>query len=161
MEKKIFSPLLLGSVFIISACSEPNNSPTNKQPQSKVTSLPTSKATRWYNQQQVNAGEKNYQIHCASCHKPDASGTTPWDQADANGKYPPPPLDGSAHTWHHHLKGLRRTVRMGGAVMGGSMPGFANKLSSQEIDEVLAWVQSHWSDKIYASWKVRDDQAKK
>jgi mono/diheme cytochrome c family protein len=36
------------------------------------------------------------------------------------------------------------------------MPGFADKLSPQQIDQILAWVQSHWSDKIYAIWHERD-----
>jgi len=36
------------------------------------------------------------------------------------------------------------------------MPAFADKLSAQEVDAILAWVQSHWSDKIYAIWHERD-----
>lgn len=36
------------------------------------------------------------------------------------------------------------------------MPAFADKLSPQEIDAILAWAQSHWSDKIYAIWRERD-----
>jgi len=36
--------------------------------------------------------------------------------------------------------------------MGGVMPGFKDKLNDKEIDFVLAWIQSHWSDKIYEEW---------
>ncbi|MES9921820.1 MAG: cytochrome c [Candidatus Thiodiazotropha sp.] len=48
-------------------------------------------AERWYNSQQVVKGGKLYQQFCAECHKPDASGTTNWQQLDEKGNYPPPP----------------------------------------------------------------------
>ena len=41
------------------------------------------------------------------------------------------------------------------------MQGFSETLSAQEIDAILAWVQPHWSDEIYAKWSelnVRVDQ---
>lgn len=116
---------------------------------------------RWYNEAQVKRGNEIYQANCASCHKPDASGTTNWRQRDANGKYPPPPLNGTAHTWHHPLKILRRVVNKGGIPLGGMMPSFEGQLNAQEIDDVLAWVQSHWSDEIYALWSERDAESSK
>ena len=79
----------------------------------------------------------------------------------ADNKYPPPPLNGTAHTWHHPLNVLRRTVRKGGVSLGGSMPGFVDKLSNREIDTILAWIQSHWSDRIYRIWDKRNRQASK
>ncbi|MES9921821.1 MAG: hypothetical protein ABW161_16470 [Candidatus Thiodiazotropha sp.] len=39
------------------------------------------------------------------------------------------------------------------------MPGFGEKLKPQQIDEILAWVQSNWTDEIYAIWYERDQQA--
>ncbi|MEW8432079.1 MAG: cytochrome c, partial [Candidatus Thiodiazotropha sp.] len=118
-------------------------------------------AERWYASQQVARGGKLYQQFCAECHKPDASGTTNWQQLDAKGNYPPPPLNGTAHTWHHPLSALRRTVIFGGVRLGGTMPGFGDKLQPQQIDDILAWVQSNWSDEIYAVWYQRDQQARK
>ena len=32
------------------------------------------------------------------------------------------------------------------------MPGFADTLNAKQIDAILAWVQSHWSEAIYVSW---------
>ncbi|MEN8180389.1 MAG: cytochrome c [Pseudomonadota bacterium] len=116
---------------------------------------------RWYNQAQVARGDNLFQLNCAVCHKPDASGTPTWRERDANGVLPPPPLNGTAHAWHHPLSVLRRTVRLGGVPLGGTMPGFAEKLNPEEIDAVLAWVQSHWSDEIYRVWHERNEQASK
>lgn len=111
---------------------------------------------RWYAQEQVAAGALLYRENCASCHKENAEGTPDWKTPDVNGKLPPPPLNGTAHAWHHPLEVLRTVVRRGGAPVGGSMPAFADKLDQAQIDAILAWVQSHWSDEIYAIWKERD-----
>jgi len=115
---------------------------------------------RWYSEQQVAAGALLYRENCATCHKENAEGTPDWRKRDANGKLPPPPLNGTAHAWHHPLDILRTVVKQGGAPVGGSMPAFAGKLDQQQIDAILAWVQSHWSDKIYAIWHERDMAAR-
>ncbi len=110
---------------------------------------------RWYSAQQVAQGEGLYQTHCASCHGPEAASTPQWREVDENGKYPPPPLDGSAHTWHHPLNMLRQTIQQGGIPLGGQMPPFRDLFTNEEIDAVLAWIQSHWSNKIYNIWAER------
>ena len=82
---------------------------------------------RWYAQEQVAAGALLYRENCASCHKENAEGTPDWKTPDVNGKLPPPPLNGTAHAWHHPLEVLRTVVTRGGAPVGGSMPAFADK----------------------------------
>ncbi len=116
---------------------------------------------RWYSTAQVQRGGVLFQANCASCHMPDASGTPNWNEPNSEGKYPPPPLNGTAHTWHHPLSVLRRTIRVGGVPLGGTMPGFSNKLNSVQINDIIAWVQSHWSDRIYGIWHERDSQARR
>ncbi len=114
---------------------------------------------RWYSEAQVARGEKVYRENCAGCHGSDASGDPNWRQPNSDGKFPPPPLNGTAHTWHHPKNMLRMTIRRGGVPLGGSMPPFGDKLSREEIDAVIAWVQSHWSDEIYSAWARRNAQA--
>ena len=46
-------------------------------------------------------------------------------------------------------------MRNGGAPVGGWMPAFGATLSDEEIDAVLAYVQSLWSDEIYRAWLGR------
>ncbi|MEW8658233.1 MAG: cytochrome c [Candidatus Thiodiazotropha endolucinida] len=150
----IFFLLTMG----LAGCSDQKNA-TAVSSSHPEPALPTTQSERWYTQTQVARGQDLYQTHCAECHKPDASGTTEWRTLDVNGKLPPPPLNGTAHTWHHPLSVLRRTVRLGGVPLGGSMPGFSDKLSAEQIDDILAWVQTHWSDEIYQIWHERDTQA--
>jgi mono/diheme cytochrome c family protein len=137
------------------ACEQSQQDPKAR---STDTAAPAGAAvfTRWYSREQVAAGAALYSANCASCHKANAEGTPDWKKRDANGRLPPPPLDGTAHAWHHSLDVLRGVVRRGGIPIGGSMPGFAEKLSPEQIDAILAWVQSHWSDEVYSIWRRRD-----
>jgi mono/diheme cytochrome c family protein len=123
-----------------------------------LVSLNANAVDRWFNQGVVNYGSRLFQQNCASCHGADAEGSSDWKQADANGNYPPPPLDGSAHAWHHSIPGLVRTIKQGGIKLGGVMPPFADKLSDQDVLAVIAYFQSKWPDKIYAGWHQRNMQ---
>ena len=107
---------------------------------------------RWYTQAQVAAGEPLYQTYCAVCHAADGSATADWRTLDENGNYPPPPLNGTAHTWHHPLDMLSSTIADGGAAFGGVMPGFAAILDEDDRLAIIAWFQSLWSDDIYRRW---------
>jgi len=110
---------------------------------------------RWYSPQQVDSGNSVFQKNCASCHGQNAASIANWKQTDANGNYPPPPLNGSAHAWHHDLPLLQRTVREGGQKLGGLMPPFEKVLTPAQIDTAIAYFQSKWSDDIYAKWAGR------
>ena len=109
----------------------------------------------WFNQQQVEQGEQLFKQNCASCHGQNAEETLDWKKTDVNGQYPPPPLNGTAHAWHHGLDLLQRTVREGGQKLGGLMPPFEDKLSAEQIDMVIAYFQSKWPDDIYQKWAGR------
>jgi len=107
---------------------------------------------RWYTTAQVAAGEPLYQSYCAACHASDGSATDDWRTPGADGNYPPPPLNGTAHTWHHPLEVLDDTIINGGIAFGGVMPGFGEALGEEDRYAIIAWFQSLWSEDIYASW---------
>ncbi len=140
---------MLFSLFVLSGCV---NSSGKTESMPETTETNTVKVVRWYTQAQQKNGFAIYQRYCLECHKENATGAKNWTDKDENGFYPPPALNGHGHTYHHKLDNLRRSVREGGIAKGGAMPGFTGKLSPQEIDEVLAWVQSLWSDDIYTAW---------
>ena len=107
---------------------------------------------RWYTLAQVNQGNSLFTMHCAECHGKFGESIPQWNQPDADGYYPPPPLNGTGHTWHHELALLRRIIREGGFKTGGRMPAFSEKLSNAEIDSLIAGFQSRWPDDIYRKW---------
>ncbi|MCG8427526.1 MAG: c-type cytochrome [Chromatiales bacterium] len=111
-----------------------------------------SEEVRWYSSEQVETGRELFSIHCSSCHGKRAEGTRNWRQRLEDGSLPPPPLNGTAHSWHHQLPVLRKAINEGGQSFGGKMPGFKDKLSAKQVDAVIAWFQSLWSDEIYAMW---------
>ena len=115
---------------------------------------------RWYTAAQVESGESLYQLHCAVCHAADGSATAQWRTPDAAGNYPPPPLDGTAHTWHHPIEVLESTIANGGIVFGGVMPGFAAALDEEKRLAIIAWFQSLWSDDIYERWQAIDERSR-
>lgn len=120
--------------------------------------IPTEQRTRDF--AKYTLGGKLFQRHCAVCHGVSAEGHPQWQTPDSNGNYPPPPLNGSAHAWHHPKKVLMETVRDGTAKLGGKMPAWSTVLSDQEIDAIIYWFQAYWPDDIYAAWLDMDRLSK-
>lgn len=100
---------------------------------------------------QVKLGEQVYRQHCATCHGVLAQGTENWRHTDAEGKYPPPPLNGTAHAWHHPTEVLKEVI-LDGSMGDGNMPAWRGKLTEQQVDAVIAWLQSLWPDEVYSVW---------
>jgi mono/diheme cytochrome c family protein len=136
--------VLLAALAVISACESEQNTET-------------AIAGRWYTASQVSNGEVLFDTHCASCHGPRASGLADdWRKIDSEGNYPPPPLNGTAHAWHHPLVMLEKTLAEGGVEYGGLMPGFSASLTRSERLAIIAYFQSLWSAEIYAKWEAID-----
>ena len=103
---------------------------------------------------QIAAGKLVYQDNCIACHGVKARGVMKeWYKPGADGRYPAPPLNGSAHTWLHDRKTLMRTINNGGVPFGGTMPSFKKKLTQAEKTAVLAYIQSLWPKEISETWR--------
>lgn len=111
---------------------------------------------RWYSHEQTGAGAPLFALHCAACHGSGAEGAEEWYRRLPDGRWPPPPLNGTGHAWHHPLWQLRQQIREGSNPEHGDMPSFSGILSEREIDTVIAWFQNHWPDEVYAAWLVYD-----
>tara|TARA_R110001592_G_scaffold200585_1_gene449449 strand:+ start:1607 stop:2053 length:447 start_codon:yes stop_codon:yes gene_type:complete len=109
---------------------------------------------RWYNNSQVELGKSVYNVNCIRCHLENAQGTFSWKKALEDGSYPPPPLNGTAHAWHHSAEVLLAVINEGGILNGGKMPAFKNTLSQEQQIAVIAYIQSFWPDNIYNKWEA-------
>lgn len=118
----------------------------------QLTLEPKHTTQRWYFAEQAERGAIIFASHCAVCHGRQAESTPHWKTPTDSGHYPPPPLNGSAHAWHHPLSILGRTIYNGGAPVGGLMPPFKDKLSESDIIDVIAHFQSYWDQSIYERW---------
>lgn len=103
-------------------------------------------------------GQRLYRQHCAQCHGKHAEGDANWRQRDAEGAFPPPPLNGTGHTWHHPKHVLVEIIKNGTAASGGKMPAWKDKLSDAEIHAILSWISAQWPDEIYQAWYTNQQQ---
>lgn len=110
--------------------------------------------------QQLKRGRQLYLQNCMVCHGFNGEGATDWSRRDAQGKWPAPPLNGTGHTWHHPKPALIYTIKNGTQRIGGNMPPWKDKLSAQDIEDIIAWFQSQWPDDIYAAWQRIDQEAR-
>lgn len=101
---------------------------------------------------QLALGRKLYLAHCKECHGENAEGHPSWRMQGPDGKYPPPPLDGSGHAWHHPNAVLIDVIKHGSPGGMGNMPGWQDKLSDKEITAVIDWFKSLWSEQAYEVW---------
>jgi mono/diheme cytochrome c family protein len=79
-------------------------------------------------------GETMYQGSCATCHGVDGEGAV-------QPGIPAPPLDGSAHSWHHSDSQIIGLMRDGGA----QMPAVGAGWSDAEVEAVIAYVKTRWA----------------
>ena len=118
-------------------------------------------AERWYDQSRIESGRVVYAEHCARCHGAHGEATPDWRTREADGTFPPPPLNGTAHTWHHPFQVLARQIKFGAPGGTGKMPTFQGVLTDEEIINVIAWFQSLWPEEIYRQWWAIQERASK
>ncbi len=78
-----------------------------------------------------------------------------WNVKDDISNYPVPPLNGTAHTWHHSPAQLLYTINKGGVEMGGQMPAFENLLSKKEKQALIDYLYSLWPKEIQEKYDER------
>ena len=110
---------------------------------------------RWYSSEQVASGSQIFETNCSECHGANAEGRyANWKQKLPDGSLPPPPLDGSAHAWHHSRSVLLEVIENGGLALGGKMPAFGAVLNGEEKIAAIAYFQNFWDDETYRQWEV-------
>ena len=115
---------------------------------------------RYRDAQQIARGQAAYAQHCMSCHGVEGKGSRgDWRIRDADGRFPPPPLDDSAHAWHHPTADLLEMIRDGSPAGQGNMPAWTGKLSEQAMQDVVAYIKSLWSDPVYQLWWKMERQS--
>ena len=143
-------------LLVLTACqNETSSAPTMQMP---VAAAPAT-VVRGQDPEQIAQGKALFHQYCSVCHGENAAGTPDWREPGSDGRFPPPPLDGTAHAWHHPTAQLHNTIKNGGPVGQSNMPGFGQQLDDQKIDAVIAYIKSLWSDEIYAAWYEREQQA--
>ena len=104
----------------------------------------------------VQIGKNTFEKNCIVCHGESAQGLVKdWKKRLPDGKFPAPPLNGSAHAWHHSPKALLSTINDGGVKLGGWMPGFKDQLNNDEKQALLDYIYSLWPKEIQQRYDSR------
>ncbi len=83
----------------------------------------------------VTRGEQLYVATCQGCHG---------DEAGAGGILEAPPHNADGHTWHHPDAQLIDWILNGKPFT--AMPGFADELSREDAESILAYIKTWWTD---------------
>jgi mono/diheme cytochrome c family protein len=143
--------MIMAVVMLVAACGEKGGN---------TAMMSGGDASQQMDFAQVSKGARLYQKNCAECHGASGQGNANWRQRDADGMFPPPPLNGTGHTWHHPKEVLYDVITNGSPKGMGKMPAWRDKLSDEEIEAVIAWFQSRWPDQIYSAWYRMDRKAR-
>jgi mono/diheme cytochrome c family protein len=147
----IFTAVILTLVMSLPACESKQSS---QAPQTPV-KTDTGPIQYTLNKDEIARGEKIYRDNCSGCHGDKAQGDPNWRKRGQDGKFPPPPLNGTGHAWHHPTEVLIEVIKQG-TVPKGNMPSWEGKLSDQDIRAVIAWFQSQWPDEVMEVWQDID-----
>jgi len=106
----------------------------------------------WFTEEQVAVGEQLYMSNCAECHGQYAEGAEEWKAMGPDGKRRPPPLNGTAHAWHHPVADLRAVFMANNHGSEDGEPSRQDELTGEDALAIIAWLQSLWPDETYAKW---------
>lgn len=138
------------SIFGLAGCEKVDQLETRSL--KDILNQSSERISRDFDEAQIKRGEHVFQANCENCHGKNAEGTTDWRTPNADGKFPPPPLNGTAHAWHHSTAVLKKTILKGGPPEISSMPAWEGILTEQQVDDVVVWIKSLWPDEIYSTW---------
>lgn len=154
----MFRYLLIGiTSVLLAACGSGDNSAVAATASAGTESVTMERSMDFA---QVSRGARLFQNNCAECHGADGQGAPNWRQRDAEGLFPAPPLNGTGHAWHHPQNMLHYVIKNGSPGGQGRMPSWGDKLTEQEIEDIIAWFKSKWPKQVYEAWYRMNEKKK-
>ena len=69
--------------------------------------------------------------------------------------------DANGRAWHDSSWWLPDMMKQRERAPWGNMPAGGDMLSDDDIETIIAWLQSQWLDEIYLNWLVMDERGRK
>jgi len=113
---------------------------------------------RQYDRNVLARGAQVFQTHCSVCHGYSGEAKAGWQKPGPDGKLLPPPLDDNGRAWRLSSSEMKQFIRQGSPAGRGNMPAWQGKLSDREIDDVVTYTTSLWSDAVYLQWLAEVEQ---
>lgn len=97
----------------------------------------------------VAKGERLYKKNCIACHGEKGIGENPRDiyAKDEKGNYVAPPLNESAHAWHHTDEQLVAII-LDGSFRNPRMIAWKTQLPKDDVGALVEYIKSLWSERI-------------
>ena len=129
--------LAIGSMVLLSGCFHGNEAANNEETGAEL-------------------GRTLFDKNCIGCHGVGGKGIADdWRKSGSDGKFPAPPLNGTAHAWHHPPKQLLQSINDGGTKIGGQMPAFRDEFNEDEKQALLDYIYSLWPQGIKDKYDSR------
>lgn len=98
----------------------------------------------------VMRGARLYQEHCALCHGPEAQGHPDWENPQVAAA---PPLNGTGNEWKRKKSEMLALIKDGAKRNNEPvMPAWGERLTAQEIEDIVSWYQALWPMEVYERW---------
>ncbi len=137
---------LATAVALLVACSK----------EAEQTAVPVAGvAVRQFDPASVTRGARLFEEHCVLCHGPQAQGHPDWETPSDGIFAAAPPLNGTGNDWKRSRIELVSTIRNGVRRKSDKvdvMPAWKGRLSEQDMEDMLNWLQSLWPAEIYDAW---------
>lgn len=136
MRARLFLPIAAFVGLAFAACSGtavPDAAAVVTPPPAAASDEPTPPDGR---AKPATDGAALYAANCQQCH----------GDREGNGGSGAPRHDGAGHTWHHPDAQLKDWVLNGKLGFGDQMPALGDKLTESEVDTILAFIKTWWTD---------------
>lgn len=107
---------------------------------------------------ELTQGQEVYEEHCEDCHGIKAIGEDPQKPQGgftSENEHIAPALNGTGHTYHHPHVYLFQQIKNRKINKSSPMPPFSDTLSDDEINAVIAYLQSLWPEDIRKRYNAR------
>lgn len=105
--------------------------------------------------QLIAKGHKIYERYCQACHGENGVGERPKNMyAEDQYGFVAPPLDNSAHGWHHTDANLLQTILNGSSRNPRMLP-FKDIISREDAKDTVAYIKSLWNFRSLACQGIR------
>lgn len=139
--------LVVGASVWLIGCSRQESTPASTGPDV----VTTGSAEAGPSLAALDRGARLFQEHCAQCHGPEAQGHPDWQTP---GVVAAPPLDGTGNDAKRSRAELIAVIENGAKRNGVLvMPGWKQRMTDAEINDVVAWFQALWPPDVYGRWQ--------
>lgn len=103
-----------------------------------------------YSKELAAKGETLYGQYCVNCHGENAVGENPADiyEQDEQGNFVAPPLNGTAHSWHHTDEALVKSI-LEGSERNPRMAAWKETLTTEDAEALVEYIKSYWEPKHF------------